>query len=662
MDTYKLNNQICEVKDACGRGQEIRFIDFQSTVKCAKQNCTFTRWYQSKTVTSSLTSMHKGWSEEYESCHLFNKGLFFMMGNVLVRYYDMASVTINDTDTPEDKRRKLLIQRSFSRQYPEYTHPDTLSSSAQITAKQTLWIRRYCNPKWIEYYMSKCLRVGSIVEMEMNEALSRAHGVARSGHTENHNAYNYYAQVPFSIVATGGRALAGWSHPKEPEVIPTFSSLSTENMNLMKHFSLTKLFGKISVAEFMVPSSASPKNVGRLLPFLVEISATMLSGIHRFEAYHWVHEYKERAVFSGIFEHLWEHKINPSFMDKMSWMHVYLVEQSKIVHNAWVKERNLRDACCDNTKGHHSTMGPASLAMMFSDLASNQQHLATSLRQQQARNNQLVSQMGRMLQLLESGHGMNPIQSTLVSEVSVATPVPMQEATIKEPAAASLVANGSESTPRALDSWLVPTRQTSSPAVGTSCVTERETDVNKVLSWSNEKKRSPPQDVKTGDGKRQLSAPTLSKIIIDLWKRGALTGWDKPHMHRLCKGPFTGVVGYRDNENAKLVSTARAFELVISESEKEWLKKAFANAAEPGTYEKTIQFLALVDKRILVLALWPKSKKYSDSHSVSYVALSQRLGKDWHGKIKLPPGEESWLKMLSRKYPEAYLKVDQMLA
>jgi ABC-type branched-subunit amino acid transport system ATPase component len=140
-------------------------------------------------------------------------------------------------------------------------------------------------------------------------------------------------------------------------------------------------------------------------------------------------------------------------MDKMAWMHMYLVEQSKIVHQAWVKEHNLRDACCDNTKGQHSTMGVASLVLMFSDLASNQQHLATTLRQQQARNDELARQMGHMLQLLESGHGMNGVQSTSVSE---GNPLPMQEATLKEPAAASLVAIGKESTrkPRALDSWL----------------------------------------------------------------------------------------------------------------------------------------------------------------------------------------------------------------
>jgi hypothetical protein len=116
---------------------------------------------------------------------------------------------ILETDKKEDVCRKLLILRSFSRQYPEYTHPDSVSESAQITAKQTAWIR-HCVPKWMEYYMSKCLHVGSIVEMEMNEALTHAHSVARSGHTENHNAYNNYAQVPLSIVATGGRALAGW--------------------------------------------------------------------------------------------------------------------------------------------------------------------------------------------------------------------------------------------------------------------------------------------------------------------------------------------------------------------------------------------------------------------------------------------------------------------
>jgi hypothetical protein len=132
----------------------------------------------------------------------------------------------------------------------------------------------------MEYYMSKCLHVGSIVEMEMNEALTHAHSVARSGHTENHNAYNNCAQVPLSIVATGGRALAGWSHPKKPEVIPMFSSLDTDNSNLLKNFSLTKLFGTISVAKFMTPLPGSPQNVGQLLPFLIDMAATILGAIH----------------------------------------------------------------------------------------------------------------------------------------------------------------------------------------------------------------------------------------------------------------------------------------------------------------------------------------------------------------------------------------------
>jgi hypothetical protein len=43
-----------------------------------------------------------------------------------------------------------------------------------------------------------------------------------------------------------------------------------------------------------------------------------------------------------------------------------------------------------------------------------------------------------------------------------------------------------------------------------------------------------------------------------------------------------------DNENAKLINTARAFELVITESEKESLKSAFAKAAESKTNKKTL--------------------------------------------------------------------------
>jgi hypothetical protein len=143
-------------------------------------------------------------------------------------------------------------------------------------------------------------------------------------------------------------------------------------------------------------------------------------------------------------------------------------------------------------------------------------------------------------------------------------------------------------------------------------------------------------------------------------------------MYWLCTGPFHEVNGYRDIENAKLVNTARAFELVITENEKQWLKAAFAKGPEQETYDMTKQFLALVDKHILVFALWLANKKYNDNLSVSYSALSQRLGKNWDVRLKLPPvgneagyrisDKESLLGLLSRKYPEAYLKVDKMLA
>jgi hypothetical protein len=69
LDTYKMNNKISEVKDAAGHGQGVRYVDFQPTMKCKIQNCTFTCWYQSTTVTTSLTSMHKGWLEDYEEVH-----------------------------------------------------------------------------------------------------------------------------------------------------------------------------------------------------------------------------------------------------------------------------------------------------------------------------------------------------------------------------------------------------------------------------------------------------------------------------------------------------------------------------------------------------------------------------------------------------------------
>jgi hypothetical protein len=182
------------------------------------------------------------------------------------------------------------------------------------------------------------------------------------------------------------------------------------------------------------------------------------------------------------------------------------------------------------------------------------------------------------------------------------------EVTLKDTPAATSVATAMVSSslpkPISLDSWLQT--KPSSPPEGAT------TNANNALSWNNQKKRSPPQDLSAVNGKRQLSVPELSRIIMDLWKKDGLQPWSDNN--RL----FPNVPGYRENENAKLLNTARAFEMVITGNEKQWLAAAFAKVPETGTYEPTKQFLALVDKRILVLALWKaNTKKYMKSYSLS---------------------------------------------
>jgi hypothetical protein len=353
-DTYKLNSQLTEIKDAAGRGQEVRFVDFQFMMKCLFQNCAFVRWYQSKTVTTSLTSIHKGYWDDYYNCQLFNKGLYFMMCNALERPIDNQAVAKDVNDNKEAIVRKCLIKKSWTRLYPDYTHPDNPGAAKGITNVQTKHIRRHCPAQWQSYLSSKSPKIGTVVEMEMSDDLGRHHGVARTGHRDNQNAYDNYAQVPLTIVATAGRVLAGWSFPKTPEVIPCFESLDPRDKDLLVQFSTLKLFGNISIAEFKWRGQHSTQNTGRLLPFLLDISATMLGALHKFadksdtqeDLYFWYHEYKVRAVACGLFDHIWGHMINPTVQNKLEKMHDYLVVRSKLVHDSWIRERDARDEAC----------------------------------------------------------------------------------------------------------------------------------------------------------------------------------------------------------------------------------------------------------------------------------------------------------------------------
>jgi hypothetical protein len=108
---------------------------------------------------------------------------------------------------------------------------------------------------------------------------------------------------------------------------------------LLVNFSATKLFGKIAIAEFKIRGPNPTNNTGRLLGLLLDISATMLGALHKFatksktnnkeDQYFWYHEYKVRAVASGLFDHIWEHMINPTMQIKLEKVHDYLMARSK---------------------------------------------------------------------------------------------------------------------------------------------------------------------------------------------------------------------------------------------------------------------------------------------------------------------------------------------
>jgi hypothetical protein len=113
-ETYKLNCQLTEIKDTAGQGQEVRFVDFQFMMKCIHQNCTFVHWYQSKTVTTSLTSIHKGYWDNYYNCQLFNKGLYGMVCNALEKIIDNNEEAKNANNKKEHIVRKCFIKRSWT--------------------------------------------------------------------------------------------------------------------------------------------------------------------------------------------------------------------------------------------------------------------------------------------------------------------------------------------------------------------------------------------------------------------------------------------------------------------------------------------------------------------------------------------------------------------
>jgi hypothetical protein len=119
--------------------------------------------------------------------------------------------------------------------------------------------------------------------MKMSEDLGWSHGVARTGHTDNQNAYNNYAQVPFSIVATAVRVLAGWSFPKTSSN-PFIQPIGSRRQQTT-HFIFYKVsLWKNNIFRVQDQGTRGNKNTGCLLPLLLDISATMFGALHKFAA------------------------------------------------------------------------------------------------------------------------------------------------------------------------------------------------------------------------------------------------------------------------------------------------------------------------------------------------------------------------------------------
>jgi hypothetical protein len=625
-ETYMLNSQIVEVKESAGRGQEVKFVDFQLMVKCDHQNCTFSRWYQSKTVSSTMTSIHKGWWDDYFNCQLFNKGLYFMMCGALSREMNHDDVKKEETDTSKEVVTKALTRRSWTRLYPMYTHPATMYLAKGITTEQTKHVRRHCMPQFKSYYKSKSARIGSVVEMEMSEELSRPHGVARTGHSDNQNAYDNYAQVPTSIVATGGRKLAGWPSPKVQEVIPTLHSLAEVDRVRLTNFSISKLFGNITVAEFKLQQDHSPDNVGRLLPFLLDIAATLLGALHQFEMYTWFHEYKVRAISSGLFDDLWKTRFSPSEEDKLERVHDYLVEQSKMVHCAWIQERNARDAshsCFSQAGGTHNG---ASIARMLSDILSNQQHLMNKLVQLETTQNSIIDM----------------IQGPRASRID-ATETTTQQISPDKKIAQDKIVHGLSTT--------------------------EETKVTNLsffdkLSYSNLKKRQSPV-LPQQPTKRMKSPPGFSAFVLYLYNKNLLRNWPEQSIQMSLTKVNPDVVGYKLNERKKLLQVAYGFEMVLTKEEKAWLKQAFADKISLIDLR---QQLECIDTRLLALSLFVSGQAWKKGLTTSYSALGQRLPPNWDLKITPPKvsegeadadaeEEDKLVLFLMQRYPLANWKV-----
>jgi hypothetical protein len=83
-----------------------------------------------------------------------------------------------------------------------------------------------------------------------------------------------------------------------------------------------------------------------------------------------------RTAISGLFDHIWENMINPTMHNKLEKIHQYLVICSKLVHDAWIRERDARDArdeACQMfaAAGMAGTSG-TSIATMLSNVLHNQ--------------------------------------------------------------------------------------------------------------------------------------------------------------------------------------------------------------------------------------------------------------------------------------------------
>lgn len=172
------NNLECNLVKTCtGRGGEVKFIDYEYMLHDVYHRCTFARWYQSKQVSTTMTSLHKGYRDDHVTCLKFSFATYWLMGDGLVRTTKPEEYKIQRGDTNQTKCAKILARKAFSRVFPDYTLAagNATSVANTITRNQTKHIKKHAPTIWKDMLSSRSLRIGSITEMEMNPSLEWHH-------------------------------------------------------------------------------------------------------------------------------------------------------------------------------------------------------------------------------------------------------------------------------------------------------------------------------------------------------------------------------------------------------------------------------------------------------------------------------------------------------